>query len=100
MTAIIAPNYDVTNNKDYAMVPNCPNCGNNDTTEGSDGTLIIMDRYATSGYIMKCIACGEANWRFWIPQMDPYGCVTFNGGREPQNMKRTIPNWKPYCCAL
>ena len=94
MSPIFAPEVD-SNEKLFAIVPNCPSCGNNDSRGDELGSLITLQRYSTSGYDMECLACGTKNWRFWVPQMDPFGCVTFNGSREYQNAKKIPTDWKP-----
>ena len=57
------------NHQGCHWVPNCPSCGNNDTRDESTGSILPITKYASSGWVMKCLACGAENWDFFVPPM-------------------------------
>ena len=83
----IAP--EAVNGEKSVFVPNCPRCGNNDPSSDDNRTLIITERYRTSGYMMKCCACNTGDWRFFVPQMDFLRCSQ----RIPLNAKKVPISW-------
>jgi len=46
----------------YAVVANCPKCGNNDPRPGLTGSLVMIDPYMSSGGLICCIACEKYNY--------------------------------------
>ena len=74
----------------FLWVCNCPGCGNNDGREPCDGgSMLPVTKYATSGWDMKCLACGKQNWNFFVPQM-----AGWLGEPKPaENALKVHPSW-------
>jgi hypothetical protein len=70
-------------------VPKCPGCGNNDTRADSTGSLLPVAKYSTSGWDMKCLACGATTWRFFCPPMQAW----ISERQETQNALAVVAEW-------
>lgn len=88
MQPIIAP--EPTDGEETAQVPCCPNCGNNDPRTEETGSLLTIQRFATSGWTMKCLACNTSDWIFWVSGMAGMFPPAYN---QPQNARKVPLSW-------
>jgi hypothetical protein len=88
MQPLIAP--EPLDNEKTTQVLCCPYCGNNDPRGEENGSLITLQRYASSGWIMKCLACNTSGWTFWVPVMAGFSPPAYE---QPQNCRKVSLIW-------